>query len=358
MSLEPHGIVFATLPATVAGVPRIGLIAHVDTSPEAPGGDVRPIVHEAWDGRPIVLPGDPSQVLDPAEHPALAARVGHDLVTSDGTTLLGADDKAGVAAIMTALAYLVTDDAPRAEIRVGFTVDEETARGTVHFDVESFAARCAYTFDGSGAGELETETFSAIELVVTFRGVVVHPGTAKGLMVNAVKLATDFVGSLPRDTLSPETTEGDQGFVHPRRIDGDGGAVTVWLLVRDHDDARLDEHVALVRSLAEAAVASDPRGSVSIEVVEQYRNMRAALDRDPAVAAAAAEAIRRVVLEPFGHPVRGGTDGSRLTEMGLPTPNVFTGGQNYHSVKEWASVQDMAASAATAVELARVWGER
>ncbi|MBM3679079.1 MAG: peptidase T, partial [Actinobacteria bacterium] len=357
VELAEHGIVTATLAGT-PGAPVIGLVAHVDTSPEAPGGGVAPIVHAAWDGGPIVLPGDPTQVLDPAVHPELAARLGHDIVTSDGTTLLGADDKAGVAEIMTALDRLARDDRPRATVRVGFTVDEETGRGADHFDIEAFGARCAYTFDGSGAGELETETFSAYEMVVTFGGIVVHPGTAKGLMVNAVKLAADFVASLPRDRLSPETTEGREGFVHPRRIDGDGDSVSVWLLVRDHDDRLIDEHVALVRRLAEQAAARDPRATLEVEVVEQYRNMGGVLEQHPDVVEAAREAIRRIGLEPVEQPIRGGTDGARLSERGLPTPNVFTGGQNYHSRTEWASVQDMAAAAATAVELVRIWGER
>lgn len=354
IEIAEHGIVTATLPGS-PGAPVIGLVAHVDTSPEAPGGSVRPHVHRAWDGSPIVLPGDPSQVLDPAEHPALAARVGHDIVTSDGTTLLGADDKAGVAAIMTALGFLARDDAPRATVRVAFTVDEETGHGADHFDVERFGASCAYTFDGSGLGELETETFSAYEMQVTFHGIVVHPGTAKGLMVNAVKVAADFVASLPREGLSPETTAEREGFVHPRAIHGDGSAVTVVLLVRDHDDDLIDDHVALVRRLAGEAAAQDPRASVTIELVEQYRNMAGVLREHPDVVEAARTAIRRLGLEPEQRPIRGGTDGARLSAKGLPTPNVFTGGQLYHSVKEWASVQDMAAAAACAVEIVRLW---
>jgi tripeptide aminopeptidase len=357
VEIAEHGIVTATLPGTI-GAPCIGLVAHVDTSPEAPGANVRPHVHRAWDGTPIVLPGDRSQVLDPDEHPELAARIGHDIVTSDGTTLLGADDKAGVAEIMAALAFLVRDEAPRATVRVAFTVDEETGHGADHFDVPGFGAVCAYTFDGSGLGSLEVETFSAYEVHVTFRGVVVHPGTAKGLLVNAVKIASDFVAALPRETLSPETTAEREGFVHPRAIEGTGGEVTVTLLVRDHDDGLLDGHVALLRRLANEAAAQDPRATVSFEIVEQYRNMAGVLREHPEVVEAAREAIRRLGLEPVERPIRGGTDGARLSAKGLPTPNIFTGGQQYHSVKEWASVQDMAAAAACAVELARIWGER
>jgi tripeptide aminopeptidase len=357
VELTEHGYVFATLPGTVADAPTVGLIAHVDTSPDAPGMGVQPIVHRAYGGGPIRLPGDPTQVLDPAELPSLAARVGHDIVTSDGTTLLGADDKAGIAEIVAAAAYLARDTAPRAALRVAFTVDEEVGRGTDHFDLDRFGADFAYTFDGSGLGELEIETFSADQLKLTIRGVGVHPGTAKGRMVNAIKLLSDVVAALPRDALSPETTEGREGFVHPGRITGSASSATLVLIARDHDDTKLEEHVALVRRLAEEVVSREPQASFELEVEEQYRNMRGALDRHPEIVAAAEAAIRRAGVEPVHSIIRGGTDGARLTERGLPTPNLFTGGQDYHSLREWASVQDMAAAAATAVELVRLWGE-
>ncbi|MGL6279546.1 MAG: peptidase T [Gaiella sp.] len=356
--LTEHGYVFASLPGTVPGAPVVGLIAHVDTSPEAPGAGVRPLVHRAWAGEPIVLPGDTRQVLDPAELPELARRVGHDIVTSDGTTLLGADDKAGVAEIVAAARLLVGDDAPRAPVRIAFTVDEETGRGTKHFDLDEFGADVAYTLDGSGLGELELETFSAYQLKLTIGGVSVHPGSAKGRLVNAIKLLADVVAALPRDGLSPETTEGREGFVHPTRIAGGATEATLWMLLRDHDDAELERHVDRVRALAERVVGAEPRATFTIEVEEQYRNMRSALDAHPEVVAMAEEAIRRIGVEPVHTIIRGGTDGARLSERGLPTPNLFTGGQDYHSVREWASVQDMAAAAATVVELARVWGER
>jgi tripeptide aminopeptidase len=355
--LTEHGYVFATLPGTVEGAPTVGLIAHVDTSPDAPGTGVKPIVHRAYAGGPIRLPGDPTQVLDPVELPHLAERVGQDIVTSDGTTLLGADDKAGVAEIVTAVAYLARDTAPRATVRVGFTVDEEVGRGTDHFDLERFGADFAYTFDGSGLGELEIETFSAEQLKLTIKGVGVHPGTAKGRLVNAIKLLADVIATLPRDALSPETTEGREGFVHPSRIAGSTSSATLVLIARDHDDAKLAEHVELVRRLAADVVAREPQASFELEIEEQYRNMRGALDRHPEIVAAAEAAIRRAGVEPVHSIIRGGTDGARLTERGLPTPNLFTGGQDYHSLREWASVQDMAAAAATAVELIRLWGE-
>jgi tripeptide aminopeptidase len=357
VELTGHGYVYATLPGT-PGAPVIGLVAHVDTSPESPGANVSPIVHESYAGQTIVLPGDPAQVLDPAVEPALAKRVGHDIVTSDGTTLLGADDKAGVAEIMTAVAYLhrVAPE-PRATVRVGFTVDEEVGRGADHFDIQGFGAIAAYTLDGSGSGEIETESFSARQLKVIIGGNGEHPGTAKGKLVNAVKLAADFVAALPRDRLSPETTEGREGFVHPTRIMGGVEQTTVTLIVRDHDDELLEQHTALIHRLVGEIQEREPRATVAIETWDQYRNMRRGIDARPVIVTNAEEAIRRAGVEPVHAIIRGGTDGSRLTEMGLPTPNLFTGGQKYHSRREWASVQDMATAAAMVVELVKVWGE-
>ena len=355
--LTEHGYVFATLPGA-AECPTVGLNAHVDTSPDASGTGVSPQVIRAYDGCPIVLQGDPSQVLDPLENEELAARVGHDLVTTDGTTLLGADDKAGVAEIMAAVAYLADHpDPPHARVRVAFTVDEEVAAGTEHFDLAQFGADVAYTLDGSGLGELQTETFSAKSAKVTIRGHSVHPGTAKGRLVNAAKLAADLVAALPRDRLSPETTEEREGFVHPTRIEGGAERAAVEFILRDHDGGRLDEHEAFLCELVDELAASEPRARVTMEVEDQYTNMGPVIDQHPRVVEAAEEAIRRVGVEPVRTIIRGGTDGSRMSAMGLPTPNLFTGGQNYHSVKEWASVQDMAAAAATVVELARVWAE-
>jgi tripeptide aminopeptidase len=357
VELTEPGYVFATVPGTVPDGATVGLIAHVDTSPDAPGTGVAPVVHRSWAGTPISLPGDPAQVLDPADMPALAERRGHDIVTSDGTTLLGADDKAGVAVIMSAAARLLRDDRPRATARIAFTVDEEVGKGTDYFDLDAFGADLAYTLDGSGLGEIEIESFSAYQLRLTFEGVGLHPGTAKGRLVNAIKLVADVVAALPRDGLSPETTEGREGFVHPMRIVGTTTRATLTLLARDHDDEKLEEHVELVRGLAAEIVGREPRASFTFEVQEQYRNMRKTLDRHPEIVDVAEEAIRRAGVEPVHTIIRGGTDGSRLTEKGLPTPNLFTGGQNYHSVREWASVQDMAAAAATCVELVRLWGD-
>ena len=349
--------VFASVPG-VAGAPVVGLIAHVDTTPDVSAAEVSPIVHRAWDGSPIELPGDARQVLDPEQLPELAARVGHDIVTSDGTTLLGADDKAGIAEIMAAVAYLARHpERPRAPIRVAFTVDEEVGRGAEDFDLEDFGAEVAYTLDGSGLGELEIETFSAKSIRVTIRGLSVHPGTAKGKLVNAVKLASQLVQALPADRLSPETTEAREGYVHPHRISGNAEQAIIDFIARDHDDVLLERHVELLREIVEGVATREPRAALEIEVRDSYRNMRPYIEESPRVVEAALEAIRRAGVEPRMAITRGGTDGAVLSARGLPTPNIFTGGQEYHSVREWASVQDMAAAAATVVELAGVWAE-
>jgi tripeptide aminopeptidase len=355
--LTEGAAVFAGLPGTERA-PVVGLIAHVDTTPDVLGAGVTPIVHESWSGGPIVLPGDERQVLDPKRLPELEQHVGHDIVTSDGTTLLGADDKAGIAEVMSAVAYLVRNPGrPRAPIRIAFTVDEEVGRGAEDFDLASFGADVAYTLDGSGLGELEIETFSAKSIRITIRGLSVHPGSAKGKLVNAVKLAAELVSSLPADRLSPETTEGREGFVHPHRISGGAEEAIVDLIARDHDDDLLEQHVQLLRDLANAVTEREPRAYVDVEVLDSYRNMRPYIEQNPRVVKAALEAIRRAGVEPKLAITRGGTDGAVLSSEGLPTPNLFTGGHEYHSVREWASVQDMAAAAATIVELAAVWAE-
>ncbi len=349
--------VFATLPGS-AEAPVVGLIAHVDTTPDVTGAGVTPIVHAAWGGETIVLPGDPRQTLDPEVLPALAERIGHDIVTSDGTTLLGADDKAGIAEIMAAVAYLArAGDRQRAPIRIAFTVDEEVGRGAEDFDLDSFGADVAYTLDGSDLGELEMETFSAAAMRVTIRGLSVHPGSAKGKLVNAVKLASELVLSVPQGRLSPETTEGREGYVHPHRISGNTEEAVVDFIARDHDDDLLASHMELLRKLAQEVEMREPRAKVDIEERHSYRNMRPFIEATPGVVDAAFEAIRRAGVEPRLAITRGGTDGAVISAQGLPTPNLFTGGQEYHSVREWASVQDMAAAAATIVELAGVWAE-
>jgi len=356
--LDEHGYVYGSLDG-VASAPVIGLIAHVDTAPDVTGTAVDPQVHRTYDGGRIELPGDSSVVLDPEELPLLKGKVGHDLVTTDGTTLLGADDKAGVAEIMAAVAHLKRNSDPaHAPIRVCFTTDEEVAGGAEHLDLERFGAKFAYTLDGAAPGEIEAETFNATKIVVTIRGRSTHPGTAKGQLVNAIKLAADFIAVLPRDSLSPETTEEREGFVHPTKISGAAEEAVVELIVRDHDAAKLGEHVELLRRLAGEITERESRASVDVVEEEQYRNMYDVISRHPEVIEAAEEAVRRAGIEPVHTIIRGGTDGARLSQRGLPTPNLFTGGSEYHSRREWASVQDMAAAAAMIVELARVWAER
>ena len=358
--MDDHGYVMATVPATTAksGVPAIGFIAHVDTSPEMPGHGVRPIVHRRYDGRDLVLPDDASAVLRAADDPALSERLGDDIVTASGTTLLGADDKAGVAEIVTAAEYLIRHpEIPHGTIRLAFTPDEEVGRGADHFDVERFGAACAYTLDGGSRGELECESFSADAMTATFRGFNTHPGYAKGRMINAIRLAADFISRLPRSTLSPEATDGHEGFLHPYQLDATVERTSVKLLVRDFVTAALKEKEALVERLAREVVAGCPGAGVEFLVQESYRNMREVLDAHPAVVAHAREAIRRAGLEPIERPIRGGTDGSRLSFMGLPTPNLFAGEHNFHSRLEWVSAQDMDKAVEVIVHLAHVWAE-
>lgn len=358
-AVDENGYVMATIPASpgLEHLPAIGFIAHVDTSPEMSGEGVRPLVHERYDGRDIVLPDDPTAVLRAADDPALAARIGDDIVTASGTTLLGADDKAGVAAIVAAAELLMASAIPHGPVRLGFTPDEEIGRGADRFDVAKFNCVCAYTVDGGSRGELEFESFSADLVTVTFRGFNTHPGYAKGRMVNAIRIAADFVASLPREELSPETTAGFEGYVHPYDVAASVERTVVKVLLRDFVTANLATQRALIEGLARDAAARYPGGSLDIEVREQYRNMRKVLDQHPAVVERAREAMRRLGIEPIERAIRGGTDGSRLSFMGLPTPNLFAGEHNFHSRLEWVSAQDMDLAALLIVELARVWGE-
>jgi tripeptide aminopeptidase len=351
--LDENGYVTATLPGDPSQ-PVIGLIAHMDTSPDAPGAGVEPIVHRAYDGGVLELPRAGTR-LDPASMPELTAKVGHDIVTSSGDTLLGADDKAGVAEIVAAVAHLAAHpELPHPTLRVAFTPDEEIGEGATLFDIERFGAQCAYTLDGSERGELQDETFSADEIIATIRGIEVHPGLATGKLVNALRLAAQIVAELPAE-LTPEATAGRQGFIHVYELTGTAGEAHIRAIVRDFDDRRLAEHVALFQSTAREVVQREPRASLELDVRRQYRNMRAYIDAVPGVIEAAEEAVRAEGIDPVRRPIRGGTDGSRLSEMGLPTPNIFTGGHEFHSPREWASLHDMAAAAATIVRLAEVW---
>ncbi len=357
VEMDDHGYVYATLPSnSPKEVPVVALLAHQDTSPEAPGAGVRPVVHD-YDGGDIVLSG--GVVIAAADNPALAQLAGQQVITSDGTTLLGADDKAGIAEIMDVATYFVRNpEVAHGEVRIVFTVDEEIGRGVDELDMDKVRATAAYTFDGTVAGEYETETFSADLATVTFTGVNVHPGFAKDKLTNAVKMAAAFLELLPRDRLSPETTAGYDGFVHPYVIEGGVPQVTVKILLRSFVTAELRDQESFLREIAAQVEQRFPAGKVEVAVTEQYRNMKEELDKRPEVAALAAEAIERAGLTPHSEAIRGGTDGSRLTADGLPTPNLFAGGLNFHSVREYVGVETMKAAVRTGVELVRLWEER
>jgi tripeptide aminopeptidase len=355
--LDEHGYLMATVPAS-AGVeaPVIGFIAHVDTSPEMSGTDVRPLVHAAYDGRDLVLPDDPSVVLRERDIPALRQQHGHDIVTASGLTLLGADDKAGVAEIVTAADYLLQHpEIPHGPIRLGFTPDEEIGRGADRFDVDRFGAVCAYTLDGGSRGELEYESFSADAMTLTFGGFNTHPGYAKGQMINAIRVAARFLDRLPTAGMSPETTSGYEGFVHPYQLDASVDRTRVKVLIRDFVTAELTVKEALVERIARDVVNEYPGASVDIRIDESYRNMREVLEHHPQVIEQARAAMRQAGIEPIEKPIRGGTDGSRLSFMGLPTPNLFAGEHNFHSRREWVSVQDMEKAVEVIANVARNW---
>jgi tripeptide aminopeptidase len=355
---DEHGIVLATIPATAAHrAPTLAWIAHVDTSPETSGANVQPVVHRNYDGGDIVLPGDPTKVLSAALDPDLAALKGRTIITTDGTTLLGSDDKSGVAVIMEAAAHLLAHpELAHGPIRVCFTCDEEIGHGVDHVDLNQLGAQVGYTLDGGGQGEIDGETFSADLAVVTITGMNIHPSIAKGRMVNAVRLAGIFLDRLPRLGLSPETTADREGFLHPYRIEGGVAEVTLRILLRDFETARLADKAEVLRTAARLVEAEYPQAQVTVAVTPQYRNMAEGLAREPRAVALAEEAMRRVGLEPKRTIVRGGTDGSRLTELGLPTPNLSTGEHNLHSPLEWTCLEEMATAVRVLVELAQVWG--
>ena len=358
-ALDQHGYVMATIPSTVqTDVPIIGFVAHVDTSPEVSGSEVRPMLHTQYDGRDLVLPDDPSAVLRLSENPELAGQMGHDIITASGLTLLGADDKAGVAEIVAAAEHLIAHpEIPHGPVRLAFTPDEEIGRGTAHFDVTRFGARFAYTLDGGSRGDLEIENFSADAMTLTFNGFNIHPGWAKGRMVSALKLAAEFVARLPREAQSPETTDGHEGFVHPHLLHGTVERASVKMLLRDFRTDGLPEKARMLSGLAEEIVRAHPPASVEIKVEESYRNMKEVLDRYPDVTAYAQDAMRRAGVTPRLRQIRGGTDGARLSFMGVPTPNLFAGKHNLHSRLEWVSVQDMDKAVEVIIQICRRWAE-
>jgi tripeptide aminopeptidase len=352
-----YGTVLATIPATMdTPAPVIGLLAHVDTAPQFTGTDVRPIVHRNYDGGDIVLPDDPAMVLSPQALPYLGRKKGDDIVTASGKTLLGADDKAGVAIIMTAARHLLENPGiPHGKIRIGFTCDEEIGRG-VHADLpRDLGADVAYTLDGAALGEIVYETFSADAAKVRIKGVSIHPGWAKDKLVNATHLAAKIVDTLPQATLTPETTCGRQGFLHVLGMHGSAAEMTIDIILRDFEREALAAHGELLRKVCEAVQAGEPRAEINCEITTQYRNMRYWLEDDMRPVELAREACRRVGVEPFSEPIRGGTDGSRLTEAGVPTPNIFTGMQEIHGPLEWVSLQDMAAATSVTLELIQLW---
>jgi tripeptide aminopeptidase len=356
---DAFGYVYATIPATTEKeVTVICFCSHVDTAPDCSGTNVKPILHSNYDGRDIVLPDDPSQVISVEEYPYLKEHIGNGIITASGLTLLGADDKAGVAEIMDMAHYLVTHpEIKHGTIKILFTPDEEVGQGTAKLDLQKLGADFAYTLDGGELGTFEDETFSADGVTITINGVISHPGYGKGKMVNALKIAGEILAALPKAEWSPETTDAKQGFVHPLHVNGLAEKAVIEFLIRDFDTAQLAVHEARLKALTEKILHNYPKATMQFDVQEQYRNMKEILDQHPQVATNATEAYRRAGLTVIKEPIRGGTDGSRLSFMGLPCPNIFTGMQSIHSKHEWIGVRDMEKAVEVLVELVQVWEE-
>ena len=356
--MDESGYVMATLPSnTGKDVPAIGFIAHVDTSPAVTGANVNPVINKNYPGGDIRLQKD-GVVIKEVENPDLKNMVGFDIITADGTTLLGADNKAGVAEIMDAVNYLLSHpEVKHGILKICFTPDEEVGRGTEKFDVKKFGARYAYTVDGQSRGEVETETFSADGVTVKFIGKNIHPGYAKGIMINSMKAASAFVDNLPKNKLSPETTEKREGYFHPTSFNGNEELTTVKFIIRDFETKKLKEYEDILKNLAEETVKKFPGSKMNFEVMEQYRNMKEILDQHPQVEKNAIKAMENLGIKPIMNPIRGGTDGSKLSFMGLPCPNIFAGEHSFHSKEEWVSVQDMETAVKVIVEIAKIWEE-
>jgi tripeptide aminopeptidase len=358
--LDEHGYVYATIPSNTPknNVPVICFCAHMDTAPDFSGTDVKPQVVRNYQGGDIQLPGDPNQVIRVADHPVLKDLIGHDIVTSDGTTLLGADDKAGIAEIMAAAEFLINNpDVKHGTIRILFTADEEIGRGVDKVDLKKLGADFGYTMDGETAGTIEDETFSADAVDIAIKGVAIHPGFAYGKMENAIRIAGDIIARLPRD-MGPETTRGRDGFIHPTGVSGVMEKANLSFIIRDFTEEGLKTKEALLENITQEVMKNYPGSGYTFTVKEQYRNMKVVLDKNPEIVEYAVEAIRRAGMEPMRGSIRGGTDGSRLSIMGLPCPNIFAGGHAFHSPLEFVSSQDMDKAVKTIVELARLWEER
>lgn len=358
--IDGHGYVYATVPSnTDKNVPVICFCSHMDTSPDSSGTNVNPVIHENYDGSIIRFEKDSSIELSPEEHPELKNKVGNDIITADGTTLLGADNKAGLAEIIDAMNYLLKNpQIKHGKIRLLFTPDEEIGRGVDFVNMEKLGAKYGYTIDGETLGHIENETFSADGATLKIKGVSMHPGFAKGKMQSAIKIASEIIDSLPKNICSPETTEGKEGFVHPVSIGGTVEETIVKFIVRGFDLETLKKNTELIRNTATEVLKKYPKSSFILNINEQYRNMKEILDQHPQIVEYAIEAVKRTGIKPEIESIRGGTDGSRLSFMGLPCPNVFTGGHAFHSKIEWISIQDMYKAVETIVNISRIWEER
>lgn len=358
--LDENGYVHASLPSNShKDVPVIGFIAHVDTSPAVSGKDVKPTIHKNYQGGDIILSGSSENIIKVSENPVLNNMIGFDIITTDGTTLLGADDKAGIAEIIDAINYLIKHpEIKHGTIKLCFTPDEEVGRGTEKFDISKFAAKYAYTIDGSTRGEVEAETFSADGVEIRFKGKNVHPGFAKGIMINSAKIAARFIEMLPKDTLSPETTDGREGYVHCTSISGNETETVLKFIIRDFIDEKLVEYENFLKELAEKTVKEFPGSSFEFKAFEQYRNMYNVLKNHSQVIDYAVEALNRLDIKPLNTAIRGGTDGARLSFMGIPTPNLFAGGHNFHGYTEFVAVQDMEMATKMIVEICKIWEEK
>ncbi len=358
--IDEHGYVYATIPSNSdKNVPTICFCSHMDTSPDCSGANVKPIIHKNYQGEDIILPDDRSVIIKLAEHPDLKEQIGNDIITASGTTLLGADNKAGVAEIMDAAYYFVNNpQIKHGNIKILFTPDEEIGRGVDKVDLHKLDARFGYTVDGETLGSYEDETFSADGMEVIIHGISAHPGFAKGKMANAIKIAGEIVAALPKDRLSPESTDKKQGFIHPTRIEGEVEKAIISFIIRDFEDTLLIKHEEEIKAITNRILKHYPEAKAEFIVKEQYRNMKKVIAQHPEVSEYALEAIRRAGLTPKPQSIRGGTDGSRLSFMGLPCPNIFAGEHAFHSKQEWVSIQDMEAAVRTIVHLACIWEER